>query len=107
MIITLPYIIGQSFNAVTIYPFIFVKHEKCKSDFVLINHEKIHIKQQKELFWLLFFIWYFVEYLVKLLWYRNTYTAYRSISFEREAYANEYDLDYLQNRKRFAFIKHL
>jgi len=107
MIITLPYIIGQSFNAVTIYPFIFVKHDKCKTDFVLINHEKIHIKQQKELFWLLFFIWYFVEYLVKLLWYRNTYTAYRSISFEREAYANEYDLDYLQNRKRFAFIKHL
>ena len=33
--------------------------------------------------------------------------AYRNISFEREAYANEEYIDYLENRKRFAWIKYI
>jgi len=107
MIITLPYIIAQSFSAVTIYPFIFVRHDKCKADFVLINHEKIHIQQQKELLWIGFFIWYLLEYLFKLLYYRNRYEAYRNISFEKEAYANEYNLDYLSQRKMFSNLRFL
>jgi len=102
MIITLPHIIARSFSAVTIYPFIFVRHDNCKSDFVLINHEKIHIQQQKELLWIGFFIWYLLEYFFKLIYYRNSYIAYRNISFEKEAYANEYDLDYLKKRKSFS-----
>jgi hypothetical protein len=31
--------------------------------------------------------------------------AYRNISFEREAYANEKDLDYLKRRSFFGFLK--
>ena len=106
MIITLPHIIARSFSAVTIYPFIFVRHDKCKLDYVLINHERIHIQQQKELLWIGFFIWYLFEYAVKLLYFRNSYTAYRSISFEREAYANENDLDYLNHRNLFSFFRY-
>jgi hypothetical protein len=107
MIITLPHIIARKFSAVTIYPFIFVRHDKCKSDYVLINHEKIHIQQQKELLWIGFFILYLLEYFAKLLYYRNSFMAYKSISFEREAYVNENDLDYLLNRRWFSSFKFL
>ena len=33
--------------------------------------------------------------------------AYLNISFEKEAYQNDYNLEYLKYRKRFAFIKYL
>ena len=105
MIVILPQIISKSFSAVTIYPFIFLKHQDCKKDHVLINHELIHIRQQKELFWLVFFVWYLAEYLIKWAYYRNSYTAYRNISFEREAYTFENDLDYLSRRRFFAFFR--
>jgi hypothetical protein len=107
MVIVLPQIIVKSFRAVTIYPFIFINHIDAKSDYVLLNHETIHLKQQKELFWIVFFLWYLIEYLFRLIYYRNTYLAYRNISFEREAYVNENNLDYLINRKSFAFLKYM
>ena len=107
MIVVLPQIIAKSFSAVTIYPFIFLKNDKHKTDYVLINHERIHMEQQKELFWIGFFVWYFVEYFIKLMYYRNSYLAYTQISFEREAYCYEDDLDYNNNRKHFHFIKYL
>nr|WP_315196282.1 hypothetical protein [uncultured Flavobacterium sp.] len=74
---------------------------------ILVNHEKIHIKQQMELFVLPFFLWYFVEYAVRLLQYKNANLAYRNISFEREAYDNELDLEYLETRRFFCFLKYL
>jgi len=39
------------------------------------------------------------------MYYRNSYTAYRNISFEREAYVFENDLDYLSRRRFFAFFR--
>ena len=33
--------------------------------------------------------------------------GYMSVSFEREAYANEYDLNYLKKRKLFGFYDYL
>jgi len=105
MLIIFPQLIAKSFCAVTIYPFVFLKNEQSKRDYVLLNHEYIHLRQQKELFWLVFFIWYGLEYLVKLLYYRNAYLAYKNISFEREAYYYENDLDYLKNRTAFSFMK--
>jgi len=107
MIIVFPSIIAHSFSALSIYPFIFLKDPAFKTDYVLINHEKIHLKQQLELFWLIFFAWYFIEYLIKLIYYRNSYTAYKNISFEREAYLHEDDLDYLQTRPKFGFFKYI
>jgi hypothetical protein len=107
MIIIFPRLIAKSFSAVTIYPFIFIKNTDAKNDYVLLNHESIHIRQQKELLWILFFIWYFIEYMIRLIYYRNSYLAYKNISFEKEAYHYEHDLDYLKTRKRFAFIRYL
>lgn len=73
----------------------------------LLNHEEIHSRQQKEMLILLFFVWYVLEFTIRLCQYRNWHDVYRNISFEREAYANEYNLDYLTTRKRFAWFNYL
>ena len=96
----------NKYIAITIWPFIII-NKKYKGDDVLVNHEKIHLKQQVELLWLPFFIWYFVEFLVRYVQYKNWHLAYLNISFEREARDNEYDFSYLKNRKLFSFFKYL
>ena len=72
-----------------------------------INHEEIHSIQQKEMLVLPFFIWYGIEFLFRLIQYRNWNEAYMNVSFEKEAYSNQYDIAYLSKRKRFAWIKYL
>lgn len=72
---------------------------------LLLNHERIHLRQQAEMLILPFYIWYITEYLIRLLIYKNKKQAYRNISFEREAYANEGDPDYLRHRKLWGFLK--
>lgn len=96
----------NKYIAITIWPFIIID-KNYKGDFVLINHEKIHVKQQLELFWLPFFIWYFIEFFFRFLQYRNWHKAYLNISFEREAHQHESDFDYLKTRKKFSFWKYL
>ena len=93
-----------NFKGITIFPFIILKDKKTKDNKVVINHEKIHIEQQKELLVIPFFIWYFVEWFIRLFMDGN---AYRNISFEREAYANEDNVDYLKERRPFAFFKYM
>ena len=73
----------------------------------LTNHEEIHSRQQKEMLILPFFLWYGLEFLFRYLQYWNWSKAYRNISFEREAYANEYNLDYLATRKKYAWFHYL
>ncbi|MEA1785791.1 hypothetical protein U1E44_06790 [Arenibacter sp. GZD96] len=80
---------------------------KYRQDSVLLNHERIHLKQQQELLIFPFYILYILEWLLKLCWYRNAKQAYLNISFEREAYNNEYNLGYLNGRKSFCFIGYL
>ena len=72
-----------------------------------MNHERIHLKQQLELLILPFFIWYGLEFLVRLLQYKNRREAYLNISFEREAYHNEFNLEYLKKRPFWCFLKYL
>jgi hypothetical protein len=69
------------------------------------NHELIHWKQQKEMLCLLFYIWYVVEYLVKLIMFMNHQKAYRGISFEREASKFEMDTEYISTRKPYHWIR--
>ena len=71
----------------------------------MINHESIHTKQMKEMLYIPFYLWYGVEWLVKLFKYGKD--SYYNISFEREAYANQYDLKYLSNRKPYSWWKYL
>jgi hypothetical protein len=72
-----------------------------------MNHERIHLRQQIELLVIPFFIWYSIEYLIRLLHYKNKRQAYLNISFEREAYENEKDLEYLNHRPFLMFLKYI
>lgn len=90
-------------TAISIWPFIFLKHKYQKNDAILINHEKIHLQQQAELLIIPFYIWYFLEYLFYRLKGYKKHAAYHSISFEQEAYEYEHNLNYLEHRPWFAF----
>lgn len=72
-----------------------------------LNHERIHSAQMKELLYILFYAWYVTEWFIRFIQFRNSYMAYRNISFEREAYQNQEDLYYLKGRKFFSFLKYL
>lgn len=72
-----------------------------------IRHESIHLRQQKEMLVVLFFLWYGFEWLIRLIQYRNTITAYKNISFEREAYSHQGEIDYLDKRKPYSFVKYV
>jgi DMSO/TMAO reductase YedYZ heme-binding membrane subunit len=103
-VIVAKYLIPNGYRGLTLFPFVFIKYAFDRENKVLVNHEKIHLRQQLELLVLPFFVWYFIEYAVRLLQYKNANLAYRNISFEREAYANELDLDYLKTRTFFRFL---
>lgn len=92
-------------GAVTIGPFIFVR-EGCESD-RLLNHEQIHIRQQYEMLFIGQWLLYGLFWLFGLLRYGDPNKAYRENPFEREAYANDDDLGYLDNRKAWSWTKHL
>lgn len=106
-VIVLKNIVPKGYKAITFFPFIFLVHSKDKKDKVLINHEKIHIYQQIELGIIIFYIWYVVEFCIRLLHYKNKYLAYKNISFEREAYSQESDENYLSTRKLWNFWRFL
>jgi len=100
---------------------------------ITINHEKIHIKQQQEViiaslilfiglnlvlslvaWWLIpvmaylsFYVWYILEWFIKIFRYGSPNTAYRKISFEQEAYGNQDNTDYLKTRKNFSWMKYI
>ena len=92
-------------NGMAIFPFLFVKYKK--PSIVLINHERIHFRQQLEMLILPFYVWYVLEYLIYRLKGKSSNQAYMSISFEREAYDNDDDLMYLQKRKIWGFWRYL
>ncbi|MGY0393168.1 hypothetical protein ACW5R3_11505 [Bizionia sp. KMM 8389] len=105
MIIVSKYFIPKGFIGVTIWPFIFLKSSDCKSDVTLTNHERIHLKQQIELLIVPFFVLYGLEFAFLYFKTRSKQVAYRSISFEKEAYQYENDLGYLKSRPFWNFIK--
>lgn len=111
-----------SFYACTIFNCIF-RHPKYKNralSKVTYNHEMIHVEQQLDfvggneklyvLGGIIFYIWYFIEWLIKLLisgFTLGKVKAYRSISFEQEAYENDQTLKYRTYRKRFHWLKYV
>ena len=105
-LIVAKYLIPKGYRGLAFFPFVFVKYSLDKNNPVFINHERIHLRQQLELLILPFFIWYFTEFLLRFIQYGNRDLAYRNISFEREAYANEKDLDYLNKKYFWNFLKY-
>ena len=107
ILIVSKYLVPKGYRGLTVFPLVFLKSAESKRDLVLIHHEKIHLRQQVELLVLPFFIWYGLEFLIRIFKHKNQQMAYRKISFEQEAYANEKDLHYLKQRPFWKFFKYL
>ncbi|WP_445956027.1 hypothetical protein [Yeosuana sp.] len=107
MILCSRYLVPNGYLGLTIYPFVFLKDKKFKDNIVLLNHEHIHLKQQLEFLIIPFFIWYIIEFMIRLLHFKNWNLAYKNISFEREAFYNEADSNYLNERGFWYFLKYI
>lgn len=95
---------GKRYLAINLFGIIFTKGDLSVPS---IRHEKIHTRQQLELLIIFFYLLYIIEWLIRLLQYRNTFLAYKNISFEREAYSNMNDASYLRNRPLYAWFKYI
>ena len=51
---------------------------------------------------MLFYVWYVIEYIIRLLLYRNHYRAYRNIVFEREAVALQFEYQKPEAERKYA-----
>ncbi len=102
------FILGKNYSAMCLSPFLFVNRGyDIKEQPETLNHEKIHARQQVEMLWIFFFLWYIAEYLVRLLKYHSHHLAYRNLAHEREAYANSGNDGYLPERKPYSWIRYL
>lgn len=72
-----------------------------------VRHESIHWEQQKELLIVFFWLWYVLEWLLRLLCYWDFKKAYRKISFEQEAYFHDELLYYLEHREKYYWRNYL
>ncbi len=107
MILVFKYLVPRGYTGITVFPFVFLKNKTLKLSKTFINHEKIHLRQQLELLILPFYLWYGLEFLIRFLHYKKWHSAYKNISFEREAYAKENDLDFLKHRKFWNFLTYM
>ncbi len=95
-------------TGMALWPFIFLKDKETRRNNTIVNHEKIHHRQQLELLIIPYYIWYFIEYWTAM--FRNKFKhhiSYMSVSFEKEAYANQDNLEYLKTRKWLASYRYL
>lgn len=92
----------KGFAAINLFGILFVR-KGVKVSEEMINHEVIHTAQMKEMFYIIFYLWYIIEYIIRR-WNNTADEAYKKISFEREAYANENNKNYLAERKMYNWI---
>jgi hypothetical protein len=91
----------KGFKAINLFGVIFVR-KGAKMKPYNYNHKAIHTAQMKELLYLPFYLIYVGEFLFHLVKKRNWKDAYHSVSFEREAFANQSNYRYLDIRYRYA-----
>ena len=98
------------YSAINLFGILFVRKDANITD-IMIRHESIHTKQMVEMLWIFFYLWYVIERFIKSFKYGDETGgdggAYRNISFEREAYDNEDDETYLDNRKHYSWWYYL
>ena len=92
----------RGFAYVNLFGVLFTRRERPISD-IELNHEQIHTEQMMEMLFVFFYLWYVVEWLIRLLILRDSHKAYRAISFEREAYEHEGDLGYCDSRRHYSW----
>lgn len=94
--------VGKGFGAINLFGVLFAKNDMRLTPEV-INHERIHTAQMRELLYLPFYVIYVLEWLMRMIQFRGKlYKAYYNISFEKEAYRHGGDLHYLHHRRAFS-----
>lgn len=96
----------KGFYAINLFGTYFIREEYKgqKVPKTTLNHEAIHTAQIKEMGYIFFYIWYFIEWIIQL--FIHGFSAYYWISFEREAYDNEKNYKYLNKRKPYSWFKY-
>lgn len=90
----------KSFIAINLFGIIVTCEDLSK---VELNHELIHTAQARELLYIPFYLWYIIEWFYLYFKYRDWMQAYYNIRFEKEAYAHQEDLEYLNRRKHYCY----
>lgn len=93
-------------RGMALFPFILLRERSLARDAVIMNHELIHHRQQVELLIIPFYFFYLLHYIINRFRFPDHHSAYRHIIFEKEAYANESNLNYLEQRKWFGFWRY-
>jgi len=99
---------GKPVRGFAFFPFIFLLDSIDSRIFeYILNHEKIHLAQQKETL----IIGHHILSLIELIYYRlfkkvNSRDFYYLQVSEQEAYDNMYDLGYLNRRKHYAQFRY-
>lgn len=112
----------SGFFAINLFGVLFIREENRYKDIdkITYNHENIHTSQMLDFVrgneklliigGLLFYMVYFIEWFIKLIitgFTLGRVKAYKSISFEQEAYTNQYNLLYLEDRKSFSWTNYI
>jgi len=85
--------------------FIFQIYKEAMQSGRRVNHENIHFIQQAELLFVFQWIIYGLHYAwLRIVRQLNHRDAYRNIVFEKEAYYNRYNFEYLETRRFWSFI---
>ena len=93
-----------NYETINLFGVLFTKSKELLSD-KAINHESIHTAQMKEMLFIFFYFWYAIEYVLIRLFHKKQNAAYHDVSFEEEAYNNDKNLNYLNERKPYAWFK--
>ena len=93
------FIPGKSYAAINLFGVLFCRPHTAITP-VVVNHELIHTRQMIEMGFIFFYLWYGLEWCVRLTMRGS---AYFNLSFEREAYLHEDELDYLERRRHYAW----
>lgn len=90
-------ILSKYVIAITLWPFGIYYREEMSVD--TYQHELIHWRQQKEMIGVFFYLWYVLEWFVKLFFFGRY--AYYHISFEEEAFNWE------KETRHYGWIKYI
>lgn len=96
----------KGFSAINLFGVVFAREDYQPLSDRTISHESIHTAQMKEMLYIFFYLWYAVEWLIRWVGcgFRSK-KAYLNILFEREAYKNETNIEYLKSRKPFSWLR--
>lgn len=103
----------KGFKAINLFGVLFVRGNAYISE-KTIRHESIHTKQMREMLYVPFYLWYGIEWVIRYFaWSFEKKPCdpndkpYDRMGFEKEAYSNDHDIEYLKNRKPYAWFKYL